>query len=101
MLLGVVAPVFLPSFPDKAKWPNPAQRLYLYQKLERDHGEHEQEKATLKTLKHVASDWLFWLQGSVYCFNVGTANASAFFSPTIIEVRWLSIYDLIEQLDRF
>lgn len=87
MFLAVVAPILLPSFPDKAKWPKPDQRLYLYQKLERDHGQHEQEKAHLKTLKRVASDWVFWLQGTVYCFNVGTANASAFFSPTIIVVR--------------
>ena len=99
MLLGIVASILLPSFPDKAKWPNPGQRLYLYQKLERDHGQHEQEKATWKTLKHVASDWVFWLQGTVYCFNVGTANATAFFSPTIIEVSQSSMH-LYEALVR-
>ena len=86
MLLAIVSPIFLPSFPEKAKWPKPDQRLYLYQKLERDHGHHEREKPTLKTFKSVASDWVFWLQGSVYCFNVGTANATAFFAPTIIAV---------------
>ena len=87
MFLGLVAPFLLPTFPDKAKWPNPGQRLYLYQKLHRDHGQHEQEKAHWKTLKHVASDWVFWLQGAFYCFNVGTANAVGFFAPTIITVN--------------
>jgi hypothetical protein len=87
MFLAVVAPILLPSFPNQAKWPKPGWRLYLYQKLERDHGQHEQEKAHLKTLKHVASDWVFWLQGTVYCFNVSTGNATAFFAPTIIVVR--------------
>jgi hypothetical protein len=87
MFLGAVAPLLLPSFPEKAKWFKPDQRLYLFQKLERDHGHHEREKVTFQTLKNVASDWVFWLQGSVYMFNVGTANATAFFAPTIIAVR--------------
>lgn len=86
MLLAIIAVWTLPSFPDQAKWPNPQQRLYLYQKLQRDHGQHEQEKAHWQTLKHVSSDWVFWMQGTFYCFNVGTANAVGFFSPTIIEV---------------
>jgi hypothetical protein len=87
MFLAVVAPTLLPSFPDTANWPKPDQRLYLYQKLERDHGQHEQDKAHLQILKHVASDWVFWLQGTVYYFNVGTANSTAFFAQTIIVVR--------------
>ena len=86
MILALLSLMLLPSFPDQAKWMKPGQKLYLYNKLERDHGHHEQEKAHWTTLKHVASDWVFWLQGSVYCFNVGTANATAFFAPTIIEV---------------
>ena len=89
MILGLIAPIFLPSFPEKAKWLTTDQRVYLYQKLERDHGHHEREKVTWKTFKTVGSDWVFWLQGTVYCFNVGTANATAFFSPTIITVNHL------------
>lgn len=27
-----------------------------------------------------------WVQGTIYAFNVGTANATAFFAPTIITV---------------
>ncbi|KAK5172366.1 uncharacterized protein LTR77_004005 [Saxophila tyrrhenica] len=84
MLLGAVAPLFLPSFPEKASWLKPAHREHLFEKLHRDHGHAEQEKVTLRTFRNVSTDWLFWLQGSVYCFNVGTANATAFFAPTII-----------------
>ena len=90
MFLGAIAPIFLPSFPEKAKWMNPQHRLYLFHKLEKDHGHHEREKVTWKTVRHVASDWTLWLQGSVYCFNVGTANATAFFAPTIITVCSIS-----------
>lgn len=98
MFLALVSLVLLPSFPDKAKWPKPGHRLYLYQKLQNDHGEHQQEKAHWSTLKHVASDWVFWLQGTVYACNVGTANAVGFFTPTIIEVSRLMILVLAERL---
>jgi hypothetical protein len=89
MALAIISIFTLPSFPEKAKWMKPNQRLYLFQKLEQDHGHHEREKVTMRTLTNVSSDWVFWLQGSVYCFNVGTANATAFFSPTIIAVSLL------------
>ena len=87
MFLALLSPLLLPSFPDKAKWLKPSQRVYLYHKLERDHGQYETEKVGWRTVLHVSKNWLLWLQGSVYCFNVGTANATAFFAPTIITVR--------------
>lgn len=64
MLLAAVSPLLLPTFPEKAKWLNEKHRIYLFQKLEDDHGHHEREKVTWKTVRHVASDWTLWLQGT-------------------------------------
>jgi hypothetical protein len=66
MLLAIVAVFTLPSFPDKAKWLNPSQKLYLFHKLEQDHGHSGQEKVTWSTVRRVSTDWVLWLQGSVY-----------------------------------
>ena len=85
MFVAALSPFLLPTFPDKAKWMNPNQRLYLYNKLNEDHGQHETEKVNLAAFTRVAADWRLWLQGTFYAFNVGTANAVGFFSPAIIE----------------
>lgn len=84
MLVGVVAVFTLPKFPDAAKWLKHDQRVYLYNKLEKDRGEVTVEKMTMSELASTAKDPLLWLQGSVYAFAVGTANATAFFAPSII-----------------
>jgi hypothetical protein len=106
MFLAIIAPLFLQPFPDKVKWFTPAQKTYLFQKLEADHGQAETEKVGPRAILRVSKDWVLWLQGSVYMFSefrrlwrsttislrrltrsdVGTANATAFFAPTIITV---------------
>ena len=88
MFLAIIAPLLLPSFPEKAKWLKPRQKIYLFQKLQRDHGQYETEKVGPRTVLHVSKDGLLWLQGSIYMFCVGTANATAFFAPTIITVSF-------------
>ncbi|KAK3696065.1 hypothetical protein LTR37_018146 [Vermiconidia calcicola] len=85
MLIAAAATVLLPTFPDKAKWLKPDQKVYLFRKLEQDHGQSRTEKVSWRSLAPVAADWRLWLQGSVYGFNVGTANAVGFFAPSIIE----------------
>jgi len=89
MLFALVAVFLLPSFPEQAKWLKGDQRAYLFHQLKSDHGQYETEKVSWRTVTHVSKDWVLWLQGTVYCLNVGTANAIGFFSPTIITVSAL------------
>lgn len=74
MFLAILAPLFLPPFPDKAKWFTPAQKTYLFQKLERDHGQAETEKVGPRAILHVSKDWVLWLQGSIYMFSEFSAS---------------------------
>ncbi|KIW74045.1 hypothetical protein PV04_02113 [Phialophora macrospora] len=84
MAVGVIAPLFVPKFPDHTKWIKPDERLYLYNKLEKDRGEYKTGKVGWSSFINTAKDWTMWAQGTIYCFNVGTANAVGFFTPTII-----------------
>lgn len=86
MALGLVAILFVPKFPDRTKWIKPDQRVYLYNKLKEDRGEYKTGKVNWDSFVRTSKDWTLWAQGTIYCFTVGTANAVAFFSPTIIKV---------------
>ncbi len=85
-LIGLVAPFFVPKFPDHTKWIKPDERIYLYNKLEKDRGDYKTGKIGWSSFIHTTKDWTLWAQGLIYCFNVGTANAIGFFTPTIIKV---------------
>ncbi|KAL6249876.1 hypothetical protein RBB50_003732 [Rhinocladiella similis] len=85
MALGLVAILFVPKFPDRTKWIKPDQRVYLYNKLKEDRGEYKTGKVNWDSFVRTSKDWTLWAQGTIYCFTVGTANAVAFFSPTIIK----------------
>lgn len=86
MLIGLIAPFFVPKFPDHTKWIQPDQRAYLYNKLEKDRGDYKTAKFGWSAFVETSKDWTLWMQGTIYGFNVGTANATAFFAPTIITV---------------
>jgi MFS family permease len=86
MAIGLIAPFFVPKFPDHTKWIKPDERVYLYNKLDKDRGAHTTDKVTWSSFVKTSKDWTLWAQGTIYCFNVGTANATAFFTPTIIKV---------------
>lgn len=86
MALGLVAILFIPKFPDRTKWIKPDQRVYLYNKLKEDRGEYKTGEVNWNSFVQTSKDWTLWAQGTIYCFTVGTANAVAFFSPTIINV---------------
>ncbi|KIW96533.1 uncharacterized protein Z519_03602 [Cladophialophora bantiana CBS 173.52] len=85
MAIGLIAPLFVPKFPDHTKWIKPDERVYLYNKLDKDRGEYKTAKVVWSAFVETAKDWTLWAQGTIYCFNVGTANATAFFTPTIIK----------------
>ncbi|KAK7894804.1 hypothetical protein LTR67_005543 [Exophiala xenobiotica] len=84
MAFGLLAFLFVPKFPDRTKWIKPDQRVYLYSKLEKDRGEYKTGEVDMSSFLKTSKDWTLWVQGSIYCFNVGTANAIGFFTPTII-----------------
>lgn len=86
MLVGLIAPFFVPKFPDSTKWINPEERQYLYTKLEQDRGDYKTDTVNWSSFIETSKDWTLWVQGTIYAFNVGTANATAFFAPTIITV---------------
>ncbi len=86
MAFGLLAFLFVPKFPDRTKWIKPDQRVYLYSKLEKDRGEYKTGEVDMSSFLKTSKDWTLWVQGSIYCFNVGTANAIGFFTPTIISV---------------
>jgi hypothetical protein len=90
MAFGLLAFLFVPKFPDRTKWIKPEQRVYLYSKLEKDRGEYKTGEVDMSSFLKTSKDWTLWVQGSIYCFNVGTANAIGFFTPTIISVSTLS-----------
>ena len=91
MLVGLVAPLFVPKFPDHTKWLSSEQKLHLYSKLEKDHGDYRTATVNWSSFVETSKDWTLWVQGTIYGFNVGTANATAFFAPTIITVRIMSL----------
>jgi MFS family permease len=86
MAIGLIAPFFVPKFPDHTKWIKPDEKVYLYNKLDKDRGAHTTDMVTWSSFVETSKDWTLWAQGTIYCFNVGTANATAFFTPTIIKV---------------
>lgn len=86
MLVGLIAPFFVPRFPDSTKWIKPDERQYLYTKLEQDRGDYKTGTVNWSSFIETSKDWTLWVQGTIYAFNVGTANATAFFAPTIITV---------------
>lgn len=88
MLVGLIAPFFVPKFPDHTKWMKPDERQYLYSKLERDRGEYKTGAVNWSSFVQTSKNWTLWVQGTIYAFNVGTANATAFFAPTIITVSY-------------
>lgn len=69
MFIALLSPLLLCSFPEKAKWLTPAQKTYLFQKLEADHGQAQTEKVGPRTVLNVGKDPVLWLQGSVYMFS--------------------------------
>lgn len=88
MLVGLIAPFFVPRFPDSTKWMKPDERQYLYSKLEQDRGDYKTGAVNWSSFVETSKDWTLWVQGTIYAFNVGTANATAFFAPTIITVSF-------------
>lgn len=88
MFVGLVAPFLVPKFPDHTKWMKPDQRRYLYAKLEKDRGTYETGTVDWNSFVQTSKDWTLWVQGSIYMLNVGTANATAFFAPTILTVSY-------------
>ena len=86
MFIGLIAPFFVPKFPDATTWLSSDQRMYLYHKLEEDRGHFKTATMTWKSFLKTTQEPMLWLQGSIYGFNVGTANAIGFFTPTIITV---------------
>lgn len=86
MLVGLIAPFFVPKFPDRSTWMKPDERKYLFTKLENDRGDFRTEVVNWSSFVSTSKDWTLWVQGTIYAFNVGTANATAFFAPTIITV---------------
>lgn len=86
ILIGIVAFFALPSFPDKAKWLKPEEKSYLLDKLQKDRGDSDTEPVTLKVIQSTLMDWTLWLHAVVFCFNVSSAYALAFFGPTILVV---------------
>jgi hypothetical protein len=86
MAIGLIAPFFVPKFPDATKWLTADQRAFLYHKLETDRGHYRTESMTFKSFVTCCKEPTLWLMGTIYGFNVGTANAIGFFTPTIITV---------------
>lgn len=91
MAVALIAPFFVPKFPDATKWLTPAQRAHLYKKLEIDRGDYRTESMTFRSFLETCKEPTLWPMGSIYGFNVGTANAIGFFTPTIITVSTVSL----------
>lgn len=75
--------IFISDFPDKARWLNPNQRVWLQRRLEEDRGEVE-EKLTPRHLLDAAKDWKVWAMSFLLCFPTAGGYTMAFFTPTIL-----------------
>jgi sugar phosphate permease len=84
ILLAVPLYIFISDFPEKAKWLQPDEKQFFYDRLMQDRGE-EVEKPGFKHILDAVTDWKAWLLGLFLGLATMGGYVLAFFSPAIIQ----------------
>lgn len=69
MLLGALAWIFLPDFPDKNTFLRPKETAWVLERIEQDRGDSMPDSISCAIVLHHLWDWKLWAYG-IYCASL-------------------------------
>lgn len=85
MLLGALAWVFLPDFPDKNTFLGPKETAWVLERIEQDRGDSMPDPISCAIVLHHLWDWKLWAYGLMFMCSVMPTAVIGFFVTIILK----------------